>query len=636
MSLDVCLVVMPFGPLEQPGMGPSILKAALTQKGISSSVVYANLVWAEEIGFELCDRLSKLATHDLTPEWVFSNAAFPGFDPRHDEYFAYVGRKLEFMERFVLSPLDPRSMTDLLWTLRRKSTDFVERMARDIIQKRPRIVACSSTYQQHCASLALLKLIRAIEPGITTVVGGVNCESSMGVVTRDRCPWIDYVVSGEADVVFPQLCHRVLHEEGGDPLPGVLDRTGSVPPTARVTDMADSPTPDFDDYFSALEASPLRDKVRPFLPIEMSRGCSWSQVSQCVFCGADSDGMFVRSKQPERVIEEIRALSRRYGIDVFAGVDVNLDSAYFDTLLPDLSEASDSYNILWMVRPDLSRDKVALLSTAGFKWVFAGIESFDDEILGGLNKGTTGASNIQFLKWAREFGIFVGWLFLHGLAGDSDETYGRLAKWLPLISHLQPPIALVPVQYRRFSPHHRRQGEFGLSLGADPSYSYVYPFAQEDLDDLAYFLRDRGECVRSVRRAEGGPGVRDLRDRIGQWQNAWTRNAELRDRVCELTMEDAGAELEIRDTRPCATVPIYHLDGLRRLVYLVCDRGRVRRQIRDRLATEHGTDIGLKEIEPVLEDLLEKGLMLELGGTLLSLAVRGPSPPVRPFPRTWG
>jgi ribosomal peptide maturation radical SAM protein 1 len=636
MSLDVCLVVMPFGPLEQPGMGPSILKAALTRKGISSSVVYANLVWAEEIGFEICDRLSKLATHDLTPEWVFSKAAFPDFDPCHDEYLSYVGRKLEFMERFVLSPLDPRSITDLLWSLRGRSADFIERMAAAIIQKQPRIVACSSTYQQHCASLALLKRIRATEPGITTVIGGVNCESSMGVVTRDRCPWIDYVVSGEADVVFPQLSLRVLHGEGGGPLPGVLDRTGAVPPTARVSDMADSPTPDFDDYFSALEASPIRGQVKPFLPIEMSRGCSWSQASQCLFCGADRDGMFVRSKKPERALEEIRAQSRRHGLDVFAGVDVNLDTAYFETLLPALSEASDSYSILWMVRPDLTRKQVALLSKAGFKWVFAGIESFDDEILGRLKKGTKGVNNLQFLKWAREFGVFVGWLFLHGLPGDSEESYRQLARWLPLIAHLQPPIALVPIQYRRFSPYHLRQGEFGLSLGADPSYRYVYPFPQPDLDNLAYFLRDRSECGRSTLRAEGGPGVRELRDRIGQWQNAWTRNADLRESICELALEDDGATLKIRDTRPCAIEPIHHLDGLHRLVYLVCDRGRLRGQIRSRLSTEHGTDIGLTEIDSILEDLLDRRLMLELGGTLLSLAVRGPSPALRPYPRSWG
>jgi len=130
--------------------------------------------------------------------------------------------------------------------------------------------------------------------------------------------------------------------------------------------------------------------------------------------------------------------------------------------------------------------------------------------------------------------------------------------------------------------------------------------------------------------------VRELRDRIVQWQHAWTINAELRDRICELALEDDGAKLEIRDTRPCATGPTHHLDGLHRLVYLVCDRGRVREEIRNRLSTQHDIDIGLEELEPVIADLLEKRLLLELGGTLLSLAVRGPSPAVRRYPRTWG
>jgi ribosomal peptide maturation radical SAM protein 1 len=651
MSLDVSLVVMPFGPLEQPGMGPSILKAALDRSGISSTVFYANLLWAEEIGFEICDLLAKLATHDLTPEWVFSEAAFPDFDPCHEEYFAHIGGKLDYMEQFILSPTDRQSLGDLLWDLRRRAPAFVDRMAAEVLEKRPRIVGCSSTYQQHCASLALLRRIKAADPEMITMIGGVNCESSMGVVTYEQCPWVDYVISGEADVVFPELCGRILRAEEerdpGAPLPGILgpdrctggERAARPPVIARVTDMEDSPTPDFDDYFSALESSSIREQARPYLPIETSRGCSWSQVSQCAFCGADRDGMFLRSKAPERVAEEIKSLSRRYGIDVFAAVDVNLDTRYFDTLLPALSEADDSYNILWMIRSDLSREQVALLSRAGFKWVFAGIESFDDAILTKLKKGTRGINNVQFLKWTQESGIFVGWLLLHSLPGDSDEPYIRLAEWLPLISHLQPPIGLVPIQYRRFSPYHTEPDEFDLNLGADPSYRYVFPFAQQDLDDLAYFLRERGEGLAPKGRLEGHPGFRRVRDRFLEWRIGWEGRLELREGssdVSTLVLEDDGAALEIRDTRPCATEHQHHLDGLRRQVYLVCDRARNRNQILQQLSTEYGIDIESQELEPAIEDLLGKKLMLELGGTLLSLAVRGPLSIMRPYPRTWG
>jgi len=651
MSADVCLVVMPFGPLEQPGMGPSILKAALGRAGISSAVFYANLLWAEQIGFEVCDRLAKLATNDLAPEWVFSEAAFPDFDPCHEEYFAHIRSKLDFIERFVLPPTAGQSLSDVLWDMRRQASKFVGRMADQIIGRRPRIVGCSSTYQQHCASLALLKRIKAVEPEMITVIGGVNCESSMGVATYEQCPWVDYVVSGEADVVFPELCERILRSEGDlDPAtlpPGIYGPNGGAggeraagPPTvARVTNMEDSPTPDFDDYFSALESSSIREQVRPFLPIETSRGCSWSQVSQCTFCGADQDGMFPRSKAPERVAEEIETLSRRYGIDVFAGVDVNLDTRYFETLLPALSQADDSYSILWMIRSDLSREQIALLPRAGFKWVFAGIESFDDEILAGLRKGTRGINNVQFLKWAQEFGLFVGWLLLHSLPGDSEEPYIRLAEWLPLISHLQPPIGLVPIQYRRFSPYHAEQDDFDLTLGADPSYRYVFPFAQQTLDNLAYFLRERGEPSAPKERLEYRQGFRRLRDRFLEWQIGWEGRLEPRDEsseVATLVVEDDGAELDIRDTRRCATAERHRLDGLHRLVYLICDRARDRKQIMKQLSAEYGIDIEMEKLEPIIEDLLGMRLMLELGGTILSLAVRGPLSIIRSYPRNWG
>jgi len=651
MSADVCLVVMPFGPLEQPGMGPSILKAALGNANISSTVLYANLAWAEEIGFEVCDRLAKLATNDLAPEWVFSEAAFPDFDPCHEEYFAHVRGKLDFIERMILPPTAEQSLVDVLWGMRRQASAFVERTANHIVERAPRIVGCSSTYQQHCASLALLRRIKDLDPKIVTVIGGVNCESSMGVVTSDRCPWIDFVVSGEGDVVFPELCARLLNAGGRSELPmslpGVLGgngrngdaRAAGVPIVARVTDMDDSPTPDFDDYFAALGASPIREHARPFLPIETSRGCSWSQVTQCTFCGADHDGMFLRSKAPQRVAEEFDTLSRRYGIDVFAGVDVNLDTAYFETLLPALSASDHPYNVLWMLRSDLRREQIALLSAAGFKWVFAGIESFDDAILAALNKGTRGITNVQFLKWAQESGVFVGWLMLHSVPGDSDESYVRLARWLPLISHLQPPIGLVPIQFRRFSPYHVHQEDYGLSLGADPSYRYVFPFEQRDLDELAYFIRERDERVPADGQIAERRSLRRLRDRIFEWQIEWNGRLEARDGVADaatLVLEDDGEELSVRDTRCCATEQRHRLSGLHRLVYLICDRARDRRRVRDRLSTHHGVEVEMDELDRIVQELLGRRLMLELDGALLSLAMKGPSSVIRPFPRIWG
>jgi magnesium-protoporphyrin IX monomethyl ester (oxidative) cyclase len=52
--------------------------------------------------------------------------------------------------------------------------------------------------------LALLRIIKEKNPDIITLLGGANCEASMGQAAKRNFPWIDFVVSGEADLLFPK------------------------------------------------------------------------------------------------------------------------------------------------------------------------------------------------------------------------------------------------------------------------------------------------------------------------------------------------------------------------------------------------------------------------------------------------
>jgi hypothetical protein len=124
----------------------------------------------------------------LLGEWTFSEAAFSNFNPNHEEYFSLVSLG--------------KSQQKILWKIRESATKFIDKLAQQVVNMQPKIVSCSSTFQQHCASLALLRRIRDLNPRITTVMGGANCESEMGLATHREFPWIDYVISGEGDNVF--------------------------------------------------------------------------------------------------------------------------------------------------------------------------------------------------------------------------------------------------------------------------------------------------------------------------------------------------------------------------------------------------------------------------------------------------
>src|SRR5262249_27892225 len=196
---------------------------------------------------------------------------------------------------------------------------------------------------------------------------------------------------------------------------------------------------DFSDYFQALERSPLREAILPALVIETSRGCWWGQKSQCTFCGLNGEGMAYRAKTPGRVLAELDQLARRHGVTRFDVADNILDMRHFKTVLPELARREAPYQFFQETKANLRRDQVGLMARAGITEMQPGLESLHDGVLGLMAKGNSAVINLQTLKYAREFGIFVMWMLLVGAPGEDDRWHDEVAAWLPLVHHLQPP-----------------------------------------------------------------------------------------------------------------------------------------------------------------------------------------------------
>lgn len=86
--------------------------------------------------------------------------------------------------------------------------------------------------------------------------------------------------------------------------------------------------------------------------------------------------------------------------------------------------------------------------------------------------------------------------------------------------------------------------------------------------------------------------------------------------------------MKLIDTRPCATEQEISLDGLAYRVYGECDRVLTHRELVDALGRKYGQDVSWDEIEPVVEELRSRKILLELHGRLLSLAVQEPIVPL--------
>ncbi|HEX7155062.1 MAG TPA: RiPP maturation radical SAM C-methyltransferase [Thermoanaerobaculia bacterium] len=613
-ELDVALVSMPFGPLFSPSIGLSLLKAGLMRAGISSRVHYFTIDFAERVGAQFYLGVAngfRPALRNLPGEWIFSRALLGGSedDARH-----YIETMLKRRPGKTSGSRRVLSDTVINRVLRARdfTEDFLERCVERVLRDRPRIVGFTSVFQQHTASLALAKRIKAASPSTFIVIGGANAESAMGAETVRQFGFIDAAVSGEGDLLLPELVRRVLAGESVEGMPGVrtrnsveaelaANRFSNAPTVFRMDDL---PYPDYDDFFEQFGASRFDRSWQPRIFFETSRGCWWGEKMHCTFCGLNGATMKFRSKSSPRAIDELLYLTERFeGCDVEV-TDNILDLAYFKDFVPTLAGLDRHVELFYETKANLRKEQVRMLRDAGIRGIQPGIESLSDSVLKLMRKGVSALQNIQLLKWCKELGVEPRWNILWGFPGEVADEYRKMAKLTPLLSHLPPPDSFATIRLDRFSPNFFESEQLGFTdVQPMEAYSHVYRgLAPEAVRNLAYHFDFKYQQPQDV-----ASYARPLAAALRKWQ----RDAGTSD----LFSIDKGDHLILWDLRPIATKALTVLTGLERLLYLACDGVTDARQLATTLSRAP------EEITALLEPFVARGLILQDGNRYLALAV---------------
>ncbi len=533
---SVLLVTAPFLSVLRPAAGVSALKASLHRAGVAVSASYLNLEFAASIGVDLSEIVSeKLPNHRLIGEWIFAEVLFGRRDdPLYAEYETW-------LSEYVGDELYRR-----LQTARGLARTFVLDAARCLVAKKPAIIGFSSSFQQNCASLALAAQVRRWAPEVIICFGGANCEDRMGLGLLKAFPQIDYVFSGEADLLFPRFVAEVLAGKTPTISDALFSRNqlvmgDSVQP---IFDLDSLPTPDFHDYFDALSQMSYGDRIRPGLSIETSRGCWWGAKKHCRFCGLNGKAITYRAKSPKRVLEEVSALEKRYKISRFEATDNIMSMKHVDAVFSELGKNDRHPTFFYEVKSNLTSEQIKCLARGGVRWIQPGIESLDDEVLKLMNKGVTGLQNVRLLRSCAEVGIRCIWNLLHGFPGERARSYQRIAEAIPLLEHLEPPNGTSPVRVDRFSPYYQQSEELGFrNVRVSQVYRAVYDLPEYCLRDICYYF-------------DAEPALEDKEDYIAPVRNAvarWRYRAYEAPHSPELKLLRIGKGLAlVNDTRSCA------------------------------------------------------------------------------------
>src|SRR5262245_5082258 len=375
-GVEVALINMPFAPIEMPSLGLGLLKATMNKAGLATKVYYFSILYADLVGEPIYSKISSgTHAHDLVGDWVFSKSLFhhqSSFDV--DRYVHEVlcskgqGRRNACN---YFPPLSKRVVQSIL-IARRKVDVFLDECLRIVMAEHPRIVGFSSVFTQQVASLSLAKRLKARQPDLFVVFGGANCEGAMGKELISQFPFVDAAVSGEADIVFPQMVRRVLQSQSISDIKGVYSREVKQPPmlSAHLThsdpvrELDALPIPDYHDYFDQLEQSSLGILDQVQVLFETSRGCWWGQKHHCTFCGLNGETMAHRSKTATRALDEIVLLAKRYPGIPLRATDNILNMNYFKDLIPALAKRNLGLNIFYEVKANLKKEQVMLLAQA--------------------------------------------------------------------------------------------------------------------------------------------------------------------------------------------------------------------------------------------------------------------------------
>jgi radical SAM superfamily enzyme YgiQ (UPF0313 family) len=249
-------------------------------------------------------------------------------------------------------------------------------------RERPALVGLTFIASEHPAGMEILRAVKAVDPAILTVAGGLHCT----LCPEDfDDPAVDVVVPGPAAQVFRALTDaagagRPLEEVGGLLLRGAA----GLRPTAAA--------PACDPAGSGFLV-PDRSLVRPWLStyvvgrasgpstyVFTSLGCPY----RCSFCSIwpQYGGAYLQ-RDVESVIAELKTLDE-YEVVRFADANTLVDLGFARRLFERIAAEGIRKVFVMDIRADTAAknpDLIALLAKGGLHVVITGFESPDPEEL---------------------------------------------------------------------------------------------------------------------------------------------------------------------------------------------------------------------------------------------------------------
>jgi anaerobic magnesium-protoporphyrin IX monomethyl ester cyclase len=316
-----------------------------------------------------------------------------------------------------------------------------DEIEKKIIESTPDFVGVSTITCTVPDAIMVIELAKRINPGITTILGGVHA-SLMYEEMFSLTYSLDFVVRGEGEITISELLNAVVHKKDLSMVQGIVYKENSStrvnPPRPLMDNLDGLPVAwellDWEDYsYFILPGSRLG-------AIDTSRGCD----KECTFCSQQKYWQQKwRARSPEDIVEAMLLLKNKFGVDVLLLTDEypTSDRERWEKLLDLIIEKDPGMKILMETRAaDIVRDEAILdkYKKAGIIHIYVGTEATQQESLDYLKKDLSIEESKKALSLLRDRSIITETSMI---LGYPDETEKKIAKTLELAIDFNPDFA---------------------------------------------------------------------------------------------------------------------------------------------------------------------------------------------------
>jgi anaerobic magnesium-protoporphyrin IX monomethyl ester cyclase len=269
---------------------------------------------------------------------------------------------------------------------------------------------------------------------------------------------IDVIVRGEGEETAVRVVHALETKTSLKDIPGIAYRENGIP-------VATSEAAPIDDLDKIRVGWELIDPARysywgdkRAVVVQFSRGCPHF----CNYCGQHSFWKRWRHRDPQKFAAELAWLHRTYGIEVFNLADENPTASgpAWKAFLEALIAQNVSVTIVGSTRADdivRDADILPLYKQAGVARFLLGVESYDEQTLQKIQKGSVIAKDREAIRLLRQHNILSMATYVIGFDEEQDRDYWRGLK--QLLSYDPDQIQMLYATPHRWTPYARLEAE---------------------------------------------------------------------------------------------------------------------------------------------------------------------------------